>query len=122
VTTGRREERIAAMKEWSWITDDPADADRLRLTEVWADWCWRSRYCGGEFDFSDETDFRRGVDLFVQMVSKRYSRARPCTPIMCRQQFGWRSILYRLKAKFDVRPIAEQEVKAAGWDRSEYAP
>jgi hypothetical protein len=30
-------------------------------------------------------------------------------------------MLYRLKAKIDVRPIAEDEVKATGWDRSEYA-
>jgi hypothetical protein len=29
--------------------------------------------------------------------------------------------MYRLKAKIDVRTIAEEEVKAAGWDRSEYA-
>lgn len=121
LTTGRREDRIAAMKEWCWITDDPADADRLRLTDEWADWCWRSRYWGGEFDFSDEADFRRGIDLFRQMVSKRYSRAQPSTPIMARQQFGWRSIFYQLKAKFDVQPICEEEIKAAGWDRSEYA-
>ena len=31
MTTGRREDRIAAVKEWSSIRDDPADADRLRL-------------------------------------------------------------------------------------------
>lgn len=121
LTTGRREDRIAAMKEWCWITDDPADADRLRLIDEWADWCWRARYWGGEFDFSDEADFRRGIDLFRQMVAKRYSRAQPSTPIMARQQFGWRSIFYQLKAKFDVRPICEEEIRAAGWDRSEYA-
>jgi hypothetical protein len=32
-----------------------------------------------------------------------------------------RSMLYRLKAKIDICPIAEAEVKAASWDRSEYA-
>jgi hypothetical protein len=36
--------------------------------------------------------------------------------------FGWRSMMYRLKAKIDVAPIAEEEVKATGWDRSDYAP
>jgi hypothetical protein len=40
---------------------------------------------------------------------------------MARQQFGLRSILYRLKAKFDARPICEEEVKLSGWDRSDYA-
>ena len=122
LTTGRRDDRIAAVKEWSWISDSPEDDDRLRLTERWADWCWRARYCGGEFDFGDEADFRQGVDLFVQMVRKRYSRARPCTPVIARQNFGWRAMLYRLQAKIDIAPIAEEEVRAAGWDRSDYAP
>jgi predicted unusual protein kinase regulating ubiquinone biosynthesis (AarF/ABC1/UbiB family) len=120
-TTGERAERLAAVKEWSSITDDPADADFLRLCDEYADWCWRSRYHGGPFDFADEADFRRGIDLFTQMVSRRYSRARPCTPVITRQHLGWRSILYRLKARIDVGPIAEEEVKATGWDRSAYA-
>ena len=108
------------MKEWSSITDDPTDADRLRVTEEFADWSWRSRYWGGPFDFADEADFRRGIDLFTEMVRKRYSRARPCTPVIARQNFGIRSMLYRLKANIDIRPIAEEEVKATGWDRSDY--
>ena len=98
MTTGRREDRLASVKEWSSITDDPAEADRLRVTEEYADWSWRCRYCGGPFDFGDEADFRRGIDLFTEMVRKRYSRARPCTPALARQYFGLRSMLYRLKA------------------------
>jgi hypothetical protein len=121
LTTGNREDRLEAIKEWMWITDETGNEDRLRLGDEYADWCWRARYCGGEFDFADEADFRRGVDLFAEMVRKRYNRGRPLSPTVTRQQFGWRSIFYRLKAKIDVRPIAEEEVKAAGWDRSEYA-
>lgn len=121
LTTGRREDRLAAVKAWSSITDDPAEADRLRLNEEYADWCWRCRYWGGPFDFGDEAGFRHGIDLFTEMVRKRYSRSRPCTPVVARQNFGVRSILYRLKAKIDIRPIAEEEVKAAGWDRSAFA-
>jgi aarF domain-containing kinase len=121
LTTGLREDRLAAVKEWSSITDDPADADFLRLCAEYADWCWRSRYWGGPFDFADEVDFRRGIDLFTEMVRKRYSRSRPTTPVLARQNFGLRSLLYRLKAKIDCRPIAEEEVKATGWDRSAYA-
>jgi hypothetical protein len=30
---------------------------------------------GGEFDFGNETNFRRGVELFSQIVAKRYSRS-----------------------------------------------
>lgn len=121
LTTGRRDERIAALKEWSWISDEPADQERLRLSDEYADWSWQARYLPGEFDFADEADFRRGVDLFFEMVRKRYSRSRPITPTIARQMFGWRSIMYRLKAKIAVAPIAEEEVKATGWDRSDYA-
>jgi aarF domain-containing kinase len=121
MTTGRLEDRVAAIKEWSSISDSPEDADRLHVTEQFADWCWNSRYRGGPFDFSDEADFRRGIDLFTEMVCKRYSRSRPSTPAIARFNFGIRSMLYRLKANFDIRPIAEEEVKATGWDRSEYA-
>ena len=119
LTTGRREDRIASMKEWSNTTDE--ETERIDLMEQYADWCWRARYCGGEFDFGDEADFRRGVDLFAEMVRKRYNRARPSTPTISRHQFGWRSIYYRLKAKIDVRPICEEEIGVTGWDRSEYA-
>src|SRR3954464_14689028 len=66
LTTGERDDRIALVKEWSWISDDPSEQDRLRLSEEFADWNWRARYCGGEFDFGDEADFREGVNLFLQ--------------------------------------------------------
>jgi predicted unusual protein kinase regulating ubiquinone biosynthesis (AarF/ABC1/UbiB family) len=121
LTTGERDERLAAMKEWNWISDDPSDQDRLGLLDEFADWHWRCRYCGGEFDFGDEADFRRGVDLFLQMARKRYTLSRPCTPSISRHNFGWRSMFYRLKAKIDIAAIAEEEVPAAGWDRSDYA-
>jgi aarF domain-containing kinase len=120
LTTGRRDERVAVLKEWSSISDDPAHQDRLRLADEFANWEWRPRY-SGVFDFGDEADYRLGADLFAEMVRKRYTRARSCTPAIVRQAFGWRSILYRLGAKIDVAPIAEEEVRAAGWDRSEYA-
>jgi aarF domain-containing kinase len=119
LTTGNRADRIAAISAWSSI--DPSDSDRIEMLDKWADWCWRARYCGGPFDFGDEADFQEGVNLFLELIRKRYSRARPSTPSISRQLFGWRSMLYRLRAKFEVRPIAEEEVKAAGWDRSEYA-
>ena len=121
LTTGNRDDRIAAIKEWSWIGDGPEDRDRVRLGEEHADSFWHPRYCGGSFDFADEADFRRCIDLFIEMVRKRYNRARPCTPMIARHQFGWRSMLYQLKANIDVAEIAEEEVKATGWDRSAYA-
>jgi predicted unusual protein kinase regulating ubiquinone biosynthesis (AarF/ABC1/UbiB family) len=119
VTTGRREDVIASQKEWCEIRDD--EPDRLALIVEFAEWCWRPRYCRCEFDFGDEANFRRGIQLFTEMVRRRYSRARPNTPSIARCQFGIAGLLYLLKAKFNVSEIAEEEVQATGWDRSGYA-
>lgn len=121
ITTGYQDERIEHMKEWTGVTDEASNEEWVRLGDAMRDWCWRPRYCGGEFDFADEAVFRRGVELFTEMMRKRYSRGRSISPTIMRNQFGWWSLMYRLKAKFDVRAIAEEEVKATGWDRSEYA-
>ena len=91
--------------------------DRRQL----CDWFWKCRYCGGEFDFGDEADFRHGVELMTEIGRKRYTRGRPYQPVIARQTFGIRSILYRLKAKIDVKPLAEADIAMTGWDRSEYA-
>jgi hypothetical protein len=117
MTTGREQDIAAGIKEWSLITDDPADAERLRLNIAFSDWVWRCRYSDGEYDFGDEAEFRRGVDLAAEMVRKRYTRAHCTTPAITRQNFGIRSLLYRLKARIDVRPIVEEEMKATGWNR-----
>jgi len=122
LTTGNRDERIAVLKEWSLIGDSPADAERLRLIDEFTDWSWRARSQRRPFDFGDAADFRRGIDLFVEMVRRRYSRAMPVTPTMARQTFALRAMLYQLRANIDVAPIAEAEVRATGWDRSDYAP
>jgi predicted unusual protein kinase regulating ubiquinone biosynthesis (AarF/ABC1/UbiB family) len=121
LTTGRREDRLVVLKDWAFVSDDSADAERIRLMDEFIDLSWRARYCGGEYDFGDDADFRRIIELFGQLVAKRYSRGQPCSPVMTRQQFGIRSLLYRLRARIDIRPIAEEEVKATGWDRSDYA-
>jgi hypothetical protein len=83
---------------------------------------WRVRSCGCEFDFADDAYLHRGVDLFIEMFRKRYTRGHSSSPIMTRQQFGLHAMLYRLKAKINIAPLAEEEVRAAGWDRRDYAP
>lgn len=113
--TGDAADLAAAVKEWQWITDDPADAERLRLSVAFVEWTGRSRIVGGEFDFGDEADFRYGMDLVAQMMRNRYSRAHPTSPAFSRHNFGFRSMLYRLKAKFDLQAIAKEEMKATGW-------
>ena len=105
LTTGNRDDRIAALQAWQPVGDGPAEQERLRLIDQFWDWNFRARAQGGEFDFGDETDFRRGIDLFVETARKRYCRTRPCTLVIARETFGLRSILYRLRAKIDIAAI-----------------
>ena len=122
LTTGDARDRRAALKDWSQLGDSPEDEAQLRLHDQFAGWSWAPRADARPFDFGNEADFRRGIDLFVEMVRRRYSRGRPSTPTMARQTFAMRSMLYQLGANIDVAPIAEEEVRATGWDRSDYAP
>jgi len=41
--------------------------------------------------------------VLLRWSAKRYSRARPNTPVIARGQFAWRSILFRLKASSHSR-------------------
>ncbi|HUE73804.1 MAG TPA: AarF/ABC1/UbiB kinase family protein [Pirellulaceae bacterium] len=120
-TTGLRDDRIKALKQLHNISDDPANDHWLRLVEQLFDWLGKGRYAGGPFDFGDEADFRRGVELMVEIGRKRFVRGCPCQPVIARQTFGIRALLYRLKAKIDVAPLAEADIGLTGWDRSEYA-
>ena len=119
LTTGKLEDRIAGMKAWTGLTDE--SSDQMRVYAEFAEWCWCARAEGEIYDFGVEDDFRRGVKLFTEMVRKRYSTGHRTTQTIARGNFGWRSLLYRLRAQLDIRPLAESEVRATGWDRSAYA-
>ncbi len=116
--TGDPADLAAGVKEWQWITDDPSDAERLRLSVELVEWMVRSRIVGGEFDFGDEADFRHGMELVAEVMRKRYCRAHATAPAISRNNFGFRSMLYRLKAKFDLQAIAKEEMKATGWEHN----
>lgn len=116
--TGNAADVAAAVKEWQSITDDVADAERLRLSVEVVQWTFRSRTEGGEFDFGDEADFRHGIDLMARIARKRYCRAHRCSLAVSRHNFGFRSILYRLKARINLQAIAKEEMKATGWEHN----
>jgi len=116
--TGGRAVLEAAAKEWQYLSDDPADAERLQLSVEFIEWTCRSRSMGGDFDFGDEADFRQGVDLAVKYMRRRYARSHPTSVAVTRHNFGFRALLYRLKAKFNLQAIARQEMKATGWEHN----
>lgn len=116
--TGGRTFLEAAAKEWQYITDDPAEAERLELSVNFIEWSCRSRLFDGDFDFGDEVDFRQGIDLAAEYMRRRYSRSHPTSMAVTRHHFGFRAVLYRLKAKFNLQGIAKEEMRATGWEHN----
>jgi aarF domain-containing kinase len=121
LTTGDRGGIRELVRQWCQISDPVAERDRFELCEEVTYTVYYPRFYNGEFDFGDERQFRRLCDLFVKLAGKRYTRGHPSTPIATRVEFGYRSMLYRLKAKVNVRELAEREMHAAGWDRRDYS-
>ena len=116
--TGERAVLEAAAKEWQYITDDPAEAERLQLSVEFIEWTGRSRLFDGDFDFGDEADFRQGIDLATKYMRRRYSRSHPTSVAVTRHHFGIRAVLFRLKAKFNLQAIAKEEMRATGWEHN----
>jgi predicted unusual protein kinase regulating ubiquinone biosynthesis (AarF/ABC1/UbiB family) len=122
LTTGDRHDLAEFVREWCEIADPAAERDRFELCQELIRALYYPRFYENDFDFGDEGHFRRSYDLFMQIAGKRYTRAHPSTLVSTRLEFGYRSILYRLKAKVNVRELAERELRAAGWDRSACVP
>jgi aarF domain-containing kinase len=66
----------------------------------------------GPFDFSDETHFKRGVEIFTRMALKRYTPAHPLFVYWNRSIIGIRALMYQLRAQVDVRAVFNRE---RGW-------
>jgi aarF domain-containing kinase len=122
LTSGERGNFCEFVREWCQIPDPVAERQRLALCQELTYALYHPRFYNGDFDFGDESHFRRACDLFLEVAGKRYTRGHPSTPIATRVEFGCRSVLYALKAKANVREIAERELHSTGWDRSAYAP
>ena len=65
-----------------------------------------------------EADFRQGIDLAAKYMRRRYSRSHPTSVAVTRHHFGFRAVLHRLKAKFNLQAIAKEEMKATGWEHN----
>lgn len=107
-----------AAREWQSIGDSPAELERLKLAVDFIRWTARSRWLDGEFDFGDEADFRQGIDMAAEYMRRRYSRSHPTSIAITRHHFGFRSVLFRLKARFNLREIAKEEMRATGWEHN----
>jgi predicted unusual protein kinase regulating ubiquinone biosynthesis (AarF/ABC1/UbiB family) len=94
---------------------EDVDRDHHALVEAWARWMWRPYWHEGLFDFGDSRYLREGVDIFADLVGRRYTRGLPMSVFLTRWFFGTCGLFYRLRARVDVRSIDVTERAAAGW-------
>jgi predicted unusual protein kinase regulating ubiquinone biosynthesis (AarF/ABC1/UbiB family) len=91
------------------------DEEHIRLIEELSRWTWKPLQTEGPFDFSDGAHLRAGLDIFREMVRKHRTRGHPVCVLIARMQFGYRGLLYRLRARVDCRAGDAEESPAAGW-------
>ncbi len=85
----------------------PADHDRLLHAMV--DWLWEPMRHEGVFDFGGDY-FTRGMTLFDEILSKRYTLSAVVNTWINRNFLGVRAMLFRLGARVDMRSISEHEM------------
>lgn len=78
------------------------DDERMRLYHEWCEWVWKPLLHDGPYDFGDPGYFRRGVELYGELIRKRYLRSRPVNTWLSKNFFGIRALLSRLKSNVDM--------------------
>jgi aarF domain-containing kinase len=98
----------------AYMTDeDFADKERMALMMASHAWTCEPIKHQGPFDFGNVEHLERGIDWFVGLTRKRYTRSHPTYVYFNRTLFGLRALLYRLRAQVDVEALHRRE--ASGW-------
>lgn len=92
------------------------DPEIMARNVAFSRWIWRPFSHEGPFDFGDPGYLREGVDHFAAIGRARIpSPWLPMNAFIARWYFGVGAMLYRLRARVDVRAINLRERLAAGW-------
>jgi predicted unusual protein kinase regulating ubiquinone biosynthesis (AarF/ABC1/UbiB family) len=114
--TGEEDAIRSGMKEWQQLSDEPRDAENLRLAIEFGKLCWKPYYAPGPFDFGDREYLQRGIDLVSELMKNRCTRSHPTNLMQVRWHVGWWMMLYRLGANIDLTPLVNEEASVTGWD------
>jgi len=85
------------------------EKERMHLMREWCEWVWKPMRCDGPFDFGHPDYFRRGIELYGELVRRRYVRSLPLNTWLSKAFVGVRAILARLGAHVDMRTIWKDE-------------
>jgi predicted unusual protein kinase regulating ubiquinone biosynthesis (AarF/ABC1/UbiB family) len=95
---------------------EETDPEILAQSVAFCRWLWRPYLHDGPFDFGDPGYLREGVDLFAAIGRARIASPWPTmNAFIARWYFGTVAMLYRLRARVDVRAIDLRERVATGW-------
>jgi len=86
-----------------------AEKERLRLFREWAEWVWEPMRCEGPFDFGAPDYFQKGIQIYGDLLRRRFVRSLPLNVWLAKCFVGVRALLARLDAHVDMRTIWKQE-------------
>jgi predicted unusual protein kinase regulating ubiquinone biosynthesis (AarF/ABC1/UbiB family) len=112
----RESVRKALVRGADLTAKQQGDAERLRLMEAWYDWMNEPAVREGLFDFGDPAYFRRGMEIWGELMRRRYARALPVNTWITRNFVGIRAMLQRMGARVEYGRILGEEttVERAG--------
>jgi predicted unusual protein kinase regulating ubiquinone biosynthesis (AarF/ABC1/UbiB family) len=92
------------------------DSDSMSRSREFSRWAWRPYWHDGPFDFGEPGYLREGADLFSAVGRTRIEAPwLPMNAFIARWFFGAAAMLYRLRARVDIRAIYLRERSATGW-------
>jgi hypothetical protein len=116
-TRGGADDMVRAHRATLGLAEDEEfDPEILARCVEFGGWIWRPYAHDGPFDFGDPGYLREGVEHVAAL-----GRARITSPWLTMNAFierwylGMSAILYRLRARIDMRAIYLRERLAAGW-------
>jgi hypothetical protein len=119
---GPDEELRAARSSFGLAEDQDFDQAILALNVEFSRWAWRPYRQDGPFDFGDPEYLREGWDRFAALGRVRIPAPWPTmNAFVARWFFGAGAMLYRLRARVDIRAIDLRERVATGWGEASQA-
>jgi predicted unusual protein kinase regulating ubiquinone biosynthesis (AarF/ABC1/UbiB family) len=114
---GDRDDVVRALRSTLGLAEgDEIDPDLLAQNVEFGQWMWRPYRHEGPFDFGEPAYLREGVDLFAAIGRARIPAPfLPMNAFIARWYFGTVAMLYRLRARVDMRAIYLRERLASGW-------
>jgi aarF domain-containing kinase len=101
--------RRAVIRGSDLTAKQQTEKERIDLMMAWYDWVCEPVVTLDEFDFANENYFRRGMDLWKELLRRRYVRSLPVNTWITKSFVGSRAMLFRLGAHVPLGRIMREE-------------